>query len=114
MKGKQPFFCYIATNAPHAPLQVRPEDEQRYADRVKDPDVAKFFGMIANIDDNVGQLLDRLKEWGIERDTLVIFMNDNGGTAGRERLQRRHARRRRSRPGWAARGRRRSGDGRAR
>src|SRR5262249_2164788 len=48
----------------------------------KNPNVAKFFGMIANIDDNVGRLLDRLKEWGIERDTLVIFMNDNGGTAG--------------------------------
>ncbi|HKI31423.1 MAG TPA: arylsulfatase [Gemmataceae bacterium] len=82
VKGKKPFFCYLATNAPHAPLHVRPEDEKRYADRVKDPNVAKFFGMIANIDDNVGRLLDKLKEWGIERDTLVIFMNDNGGTAG--------------------------------
>ena len=38
--------------------------------------------MIANIDDNVGRLLAKLKEWGIERDTLVVFMNDNGGTAG--------------------------------
>ena len=51
-------------------------------DKVKQPNVAKFFGMIANIDDNVGRLLDKLKEWGLERDTLVIFMNDNGGTAG--------------------------------
>jgi arylsulfatase len=82
VKGKKPFFCYIPTNAPHAPLQVRPEDEKRYADKVKNANVAKFFGMIANIDDNVGKLLDQLKEWGIERDTLVIFMNDNGGTAG--------------------------------
>ena len=54
--------------------------------------MAKFFGMIANIDDNVGRLLAKLKEWGLERDTLVIFMNDNGGTAGVQRLQRRHAR----------------------
>ena len=38
--------------------------------------------MITNIDDNVGKLLARLKELGIERDTLVVFMNDNGGTAG--------------------------------
>jgi arylsulfatase A-like enzyme len=82
VKGKKPFFCYLPTNAPHAPLQVRPEDEKRYAGRVKDPSAAKFFGMIANIDDNVGRLLDKLKEWGLERDTLVIFMNDNGGTAG--------------------------------
>ncbi|MHB1778102.1 MAG: arylsulfatase [Acidimicrobiales bacterium] len=82
VKGKQPFFCYVPTNAPHAPLQVRSEDEKRYADRVKNPNVAKFFGMIANIDDNVGRLLEKLKEWHIERDTLVVYMNDNGGTAG--------------------------------
>lgn len=81
-KGKQPFYAHISTNAPHGPLQVRPEDEARYADQVDDPNAAKFFGMIANIDDNVGKLLAKLSEWGIERDTLVIFMNDNGGTAG--------------------------------
>lgn len=81
VKGKQPFLAYIATNAPHGPLQVRPEDEARYAGQVP-AEVAKFFGMIANIDDNVGRLLAKLQEWGLERDTLVIFMNDNGGTAG--------------------------------
>jgi len=81
VKGKRPFFAYIACNAPHAPLQVREEDENRYAGKVP-AQVAKFFGMIANIDDNVGRLLAKLGEWGIERDTLVIFMNDNGGTAG--------------------------------
>ncbi len=82
LKRKQPFFCYIATNAPHAPLEVRPEDEARYKDNVKEADVAKYYGMIANIDDNVGLLLARLKEWELERNTLIIFMNDNGGTAG--------------------------------
>ena len=82
MKGKKPFYCTITTNAPHTPLQVRPEDEKRYADKVKDADTAKFFGMIANIDDNVGKLLAKLRDLGIERDTLVVFMNDNGGTGG--------------------------------
>lgn len=82
VKGKAPFYCQIATNAPHAPLQVRPEDEARYADKVKQPNQAKFFGMIANIDDNIGKLLAKLEEWKLERDTLVIFMNDNGGTVG--------------------------------
>ena len=48
--------------------------------------------MITNIDDNVGRLLAKLKEWELERDTLVIFMTDNGGTGGRAGLQRRHAR----------------------
>ena len=56
VKGNGPFYCHLATNAPHAPLQVRPEDEARYAGRVP-ANTAKFFGMIANIDDNVGRLL---------------------------------------------------------
>ena len=46
------------------------------------PDVAKFFGMVTNIDDNLGRLLNKLKSSGLERNTLVIFMNDNGGTVG--------------------------------
>lgn len=89
--GDGPFFAYIAPNAPHAPLQVRPEDEARYTGKfqetqdqkdVSNESVAKFFGMISNIDDNVGRLLAKLQQLGIERNTLVIFMNDNGGTAG--------------------------------
>ncbi len=82
VKGKQPFYAYIATNAPHAPLQVRDEDLARYKDKVDDLPTAKFFGMVANIDDNIGTLLAKLNEWGLEENTLVIFMNDNGGTGG--------------------------------
>lgn len=81
VKGRQPFYCHISPNAPHTPLQVRPEDEARYAGQVPPP-TAKYFGMVANIDDNVGRLLAKLKEWGIEKDTLIVFMNDNGGTGG--------------------------------
>jgi arylsulfatase len=82
VKGRQPFYAHIATNVPHAPLRVRDEDLARYKDRVSDPDAARFFGMLSNADDNIGRLLAKLSEWGIERETLVIFMNDNGGTAG--------------------------------
>jgi arylsulfatase A-like enzyme len=82
VKGRQPFYCHIATNAPHAPLDVRPEDEARYRGKVQNRNVAKFFGMIANVDDNVGRLLAKLREWNLERTTLVIFLNDNGGTFG--------------------------------
>jgi arylsulfatase A-like enzyme len=81
VKGKRPFYCHLATNAPHAPLQVRPEDKADYEGKVPET-TAKFFGMIKNIDDNVGRLLAKLTEWGIEKDTLVVFMSDNGGTAG--------------------------------
>ncbi len=79
--GTRPFYAHLALNAPHAPLQVRPQDEARYAGKVDAP-TAKFFGMVANIDDNVGRLLARLDALGIQRRTLVIFMNDNGGTGG--------------------------------
>lgn len=80
-ENRKPFFAYITPNAPHGPLDCPPEDEQKYAGQVP-PNVAKFFGMVTNIDDNFGRLLERLREWGLERDTLVIFMTDNGGTAG--------------------------------
>jgi arylsulfatase A-like enzyme len=82
VRGKQPFLAWIALNAPHAPLQVRPEDEARYAGKFANTNAAKFLGMVANIDDNVGRLLAKLTELGIERDTLVIFMNDNGTDGG--------------------------------
>lgn len=80
-KKKSPFFAYITPNAPHAPLQCPEEYVKRYAGKV-DTNVAKFFGMIENIDDNFGRLLAKLDEWKIADDTLVIFMTDNGGTAG--------------------------------
>jgi arylsulfatase len=80
-RGRRPFFAYIATNAPHVPLQVPEHYAQIYAGKVPE-DVAKFFGMIVNIDDNVGRLLQQLRQWDLERNTLVIFMTDNGGTIG--------------------------------
>ncbi|MFO0866210.1 MAG: arylsulfatase [Gemmataceae bacterium] len=78
---KEPFLCWIATNAPHMPLVCKNEDEEKYAGKTT-PDAAKFFGMISNIDDNVGKLLAKLKEWNLEEDTIVVFMTDNGGTVG--------------------------------
>ena len=82
--GKQPFFAYIPLNAAHGPHLV-PEDY--YKQYLGKPGVskgtAKFFGMIENIDTNFGVLLKKLGEWGIEKNTLVIFITgDNGGTAG--------------------------------
>lgn len=79
---QKPFFTYIATNAPHAPLNAKPEDKALYQKDGLSDAVASFFGMIHNIDQNIGKLLSRLQEWGIERDTLILFMNDNGATAG--------------------------------
>lgn len=82
MKGHQPFYCHIATNAPHGPYIARPQDKALYDGKVPGDDVANFFGMLHNIDENVGRLLAKLDEWGLAQNTLVVFMNDNGGTAG--------------------------------
>ncbi len=81
-KGGAPFFAYITPNAPHGPLHCPEEYIKRYEGQGLSPQEMAFFGMITNIDDNLGRLLARLKEWGIDNNTLVIFMNDNGGTAG--------------------------------
>src|SRR5687768_6144424 len=78
-----PFFAMITPNAPHDPLICPPQYEQRYLGKVP-ANVAKFYGMITNIDVNFGRLISRLKEWRIERDTLVIFMTDNGTANGSE------------------------------
>jgi arylsulfatase A-like enzyme len=76
----KPFFCYLPTAAVHAPLFV----PQKYRDLYKDqrPRVAAFFGMIANIDDNMGRLDAFLREAGLWDNTILIFMTDNGGTVG--------------------------------
>ncbi len=76
------FFAYVATNAPHSPYQAKAEDAAIYRDQVSSEDLANFFGMIHNIDENIGRLREHLKELGIERDTLIVFMNDNGTAAG--------------------------------
>ena len=81
-QAKAPFFTYITPNAPHAPLDCPENYVAMYKGKGLPEAAEKFYGMITNIDDNVGRLLAKLSEWGIERDTLLIFMNDNGGTAG--------------------------------
>ena len=83
-QAKQPFFAYIPLNAAHGPHVVPEEYYQQYLGKPGvNEETAKFFGMIENIDTNFGALLAKLKEWGIEDNTLVIYFgSDNGGTAG--------------------------------
>jgi len=79
----QPFFVYLTTNAPHGPYRVPEMYSQPYDDKVgDDPELAKFYGMIANIDENVGRLLTRLNELELDSNTIVIFMTDNGTARG--------------------------------
>jgi len=75
---EQPFFCYIPTNAPHGPYNVADKYSKPYRDKGVQGNQAKFYGMITNIDENMGRLVLRLKELGLEENTILIFMTDNG------------------------------------
>ena len=79
-----PFFCYIPTNAPHSPHLVDPDYSDPYLPVTPHEERAKFYGMLANIDDNVGGLRRRLAELGLAENTILIFMTDNGSAGGVE------------------------------
>jgi arylsulfatase A-like enzyme len=78
----RPFFAYVATNAPHAPYNVADKYSKPYLAQGVPEQRARFYGMIANIDENVGRLLSRLKELGLEENTILVFMTDNGTSGG--------------------------------
>ncbi len=81
--GDEPFFAYIATNAPHSPYLVDEEYAARYRgnEQILHPE---FFGMIENIDENVGRLRQFLQQQGLAENTLLMFMTDNGSSGGCE------------------------------
>ncbi|TWT80229.1 Arylsulfatase precursor [Planctomycetes bacterium CA13] len=75
--NKQPFFAYVSTNTPHSPLIAPKENLQRMADRgIKKPN--ERLAMIENIDDNFGIMMQKLDQWKMLDNTLVIFTTDNG------------------------------------
>jgi len=80
----EPFFCYIATNAPHGPLNIEPHYVDSYRDSTPHEERARFYGMITNIDENFGKLQKRLDELKLTENTILIFMTDNGTASGVE------------------------------
>ena len=79
----RPFFCYLATNAPHAPYNLAKEYFDLYKDNSNLPETAqRFYGMITNIDDNFKALEDKLDALGLTDNTILIFTTDNGSAAG--------------------------------
>lgn len=77
----KPFLAYIATNAPHGPFHAPVEFAKPYVDD-HDVGLANFYGMIANIDDNVGRLREFLAAEGLADNTIFIFTTDNGTARG--------------------------------
>ena len=76
--ARSPFFAYIATNAPHTPLQVPDSLVEPYLKLGLREDTAKIYGMCKNIDDNIGRLSSRLRSLNLAENTILIFMTDNG------------------------------------
>lgn len=78
----KPFFAYLATNAPHGPFIAPPANEKRFTDLGFSKETAGFYGMVENIDENVGKILEKLQAWDLMKNTVIIFMSDNGMTGG--------------------------------
>jgi arylsulfatase A-like enzyme len=74
----RPFFLYAAFNAVHNPLQAPEKYTSRFA-HIADPRRRTYAGMLSALDDAVGRILTALREAGLERNTLVFFLSDNGG-----------------------------------
>ncbi|MFV0606397.1 MAG: sulfatase-like hydrolase/transferase [Niabella sp.] len=76
--AQTPFFLYLAYNAPHAPLQAT----QKYLDRfpdIKNKQRRTYAAMVSAMDDGVGQVLNTLERLKLDRNTIVVFLSDNGG-----------------------------------
>ena len=92
-RSGKPFLSYIAPNTPHGPL--KPKDKDRLAvqkvlkstqfnsmnPKLKNQ-LANYLGMVRNIDTNMGRLNDFLNREGLRKNTIVIFLTDNGSTHG--------------------------------
>jgi len=76
--NQQPFFCYVPFQTPHTPLQVPDAYFDKYKNKEADDFNATIYGMVENIDDNVGRLLATLDEMQIRENTIIIYLSDNG------------------------------------
>ncbi len=74
----KPFFLFLSYNAPHTPLQATEEYLSRFS-HIEDKKRRTYAAMVSAVDDGVGRVLAALREQGIEDNTLVFFLSDNGG-----------------------------------
>lgn len=85
-----PFFCFLSYSAPHSPYQLdtsharQPQGDaqiEKYLKRGLPLQQARIYAMVERVDRNIGRLLAHLESTGIARDTVVLFMSDNGGVS---------------------------------
>jgi arylsulfatase B len=80
-KAGKPFLAYVSTNAPHGPLHAPEAYSKPYLEN-HPMGLSNFYGMIANIDDNVGKMRSFLDDEGLTENTIFIFTTDNGTAGG--------------------------------
>ena len=74
-----PFFLFLSFTAPHTPLHAREDYLGEEESRFETPARAKYASMMRSLDDNVGKVLDALEALGLRENTVVVYVNDNGG-----------------------------------
>lgn len=77
---QEPFFLYVAFNAVHVPFQAPLEYYEMYHD-VADENKRVYYAMISALDDAIGEMMEKLKSLGLEDNTVVYLVSDNGGAA---------------------------------
>lgn len=82
LASEDPFFCYLAYNAPHSPLQIDSSKFQHFLKKGLNDKTARVYGMVENIDENVGKILADLENSGELENTIVVFLSDNGPISG--------------------------------
>lgn len=80
----RPFFLYLAYNAVHSPMHALDDDQKKFPN-VEDENRRIYDGMLLSMDRSIGRVLDRLDQHGIADNTIVVFLNDNGGGESTER-----------------------------
>jgi arylsulfatase A-like enzyme len=78
-RKNNPFFLYWTFNAVHAPMFNPEKYSKRFADTIPDAKRRTFAGMLTAMDEAVGRMLTKLREYKLENDTLIVFLSDNGG-----------------------------------
>ena len=74
----RPFLCYVPYNAPHGPFQVPDSYFNKYKAKGLPDDLAAIYGMVDNLDVNIGRLMHTLQALNLDQETIVIFTTDNG------------------------------------
>jgi len=85
-QDNRPFFLFLSHYAVHDPIEAKTEDIESFKGSFTEQDSTYFnpvyAGMVKNLDDNIGRILDFLKAKNLDKETIIVFFSDNGGSLG--------------------------------